>query len=226
MDYKLIRSRRKSVALIVERDGSLVVRAPLRLPQREIDAFVAKNAAWIQEKQAAARQRAETCGGPPGEHRFAAGENFLFLGQAIPLQIVEAQAHPLTYTGQAFRLKRSALPRAGEFFEGWYKAQARADFTHRVEALAARHGFSVRSLRLSSARTRWGSCGAQGSLNLNWRLVMAPPEVIDYVILHELAHLKERNHSARFWALVATLAPDYKTQRQWLKTNGMCLSWP
>jgi predicted metal-dependent hydrolase len=81
-------------------------------------------------------------------------------------------------------------------------------------------------VRLSSARTRWGSCGPTGALNLNWRLIMAPPGVIDYVILHELTHLKERNHSARYWALVAKLAPDYKTQRQWLKTNSESLSWP
>jgi predicted metal-dependent hydrolase len=224
---QIIRSRRKTVALIVERDGRVVVRAPYRLPQNLIEAFVDEKAGWIRQKQAEMARRRTDCDRPPGgaSRRFEPGESFLYLGQSYSLHLVEKQSQALILDG-AFRLKRSAQPDAAQVFEGWYRAQARALYTRRVDELAQQHGFTVRALRLSSARTRWGSCGAQGSLNLNWRLIMAPPAVIDYVILHELAHLKEKNHSPRFWALVEKLAPDYKTQRRWLKTNGVCMGWP
>jgi predicted metal-dependent hydrolase len=223
---QIIHSRRKTIALIVEHDGRVVVRAPYRLPHHLIEAFVFEKAGWIQQKRAELARREGVCGRPAGAARkFEAGEDFLFLGRSYPLQIVEHQAEGLALD-EAFRLKRSALPGAAQVFERWYKIQARALFTRRVDELARQHGFTVRELRLSSARTRWGSCGAKGTLNLNWRLVMAPAAVIDYVILHELAHLKEKNHSLRFWALVEKLAPDYKIQRQWLKANGACLGWP
>jgi predicted metal-dependent hydrolase len=222
----IIRSRRKTVALIVEGDGRVVVRAPYRLPQNLIEAFVADKAGWICQKRAELERRGGACGrSPAAAHRFAAGERFMYLGQSYPLQLVERQG-PALALDEAFRLKGSAQAEAAQVFERWYKEKARELFTRRTGELARQHGFTVHTLRLSSARTRWGSCGTKGALNLNWRLIMAPPAVIDYVILHELAHLKEKNHSPRFWALVEKLAPDYKIQRQWLKANGRCLAWP
>ena len=92
--------------------------------------------------------------------------------------------------------------------------------TERVEFFAHAQGFKVKKIRISSARTRWGSCSAKGTLSFTWRLVMAPPDVIDYVVVHELCHLKELNHSKAFWAQVEAILPDYKTRRKWLKDNG------
>lgn len=224
--YKLIRSNRRSIALIVEADGGLTVRAPLRLPQAAIEAFIQEKSAWIVEKQANARAQSELSGRPPGgARRFEPGEKMLYLGQPYTLELVDRQAQHLTFA-QGFRLLKSAQPRAAQVFEAWYKAQARQYFTRRAGELARQHGFTYSSLRLSSARTRWGSCSARGTISLTWRLIMAPPAVIDYVILHELAHLKQRNHSARFWTLVETLDPEYRPHRSWLKQNGESLYWP
>lgn len=221
-----IRTHRKSVAIVVERDGTVSVRAPQHVPQAYLEAFVVQKATWIREKQTEARRRAQALGNPPGGgRRFESGESFLYLGQAYPLQISARQSQPLVFA-DAFQLSREVQPRARQVFETWYKNQARAWFNERLQTLAAQHRLVYASLHLSSARTRWGSCGPTGTINLNWRLIMAPPAVIDYVILHELAHLCERNHSARYWALVAKMAPDYQAQRQWLKANGERLSWP
>jgi predicted metal-dependent hydrolase len=223
---QIIRSKRKTLALVVGPDGSVSVRAPLRLPQSVIDAFVRDKSAWIQQKQAEARQRSERCGRPQGfPHRFEPGEAFLYLGKLYPLELVARQERALVFDG-TFRLKKESQPHAAKLFEAWYKIQARDLFSHRLADLSKQTGLRFTSLRLSSARTRWGSCSSRGTISLNWKLIMAPPEVIDYVIIHELAHVQEKNHSKHYWALVERILPGYRPLRGWLKTNGMCLSWP
>jgi hypothetical protein len=219
---RIVRSPRRTFALIVEDDGSLVVRAPLRASRAQIEQVVAEKAAWILSRQEAARRAAAEA---PGR-RFVEGELFLFLGQAYPLQVVEAQRAPLVLDGSALRITRQALPQAARHLEGWYRQQARQVFNQRAAQYAQQHGFCYRQVRLSSARTRWASCGPKGDLNFCWRLVMAPLEVIDYVVLHELVHLAERNHSPRFWSRVESLLPDYRPRRAWLRANAARLRWP
>ena len=124
--YQLIRSKRRSIALIVEADGGLTVRAPLRMPKAAIEAFIQEKAAWIVEKQAKVRAQSEATGRPPGQaRRFEPGEKLLYLGQSYTLELVDRQAQPLIFA-QGFRLLKSAQPRAAQLFEAWYKAQARA----------------------------------------------------------------------------------------------------
>ncbi len=213
----VIRTRRKTVALVVERDGRLVVRAPLRFPQAQIDAFVSSHSDWVRSRQALVRKNYR----PP--HQFAAGESFWYLGQQYPLVIVEQKRPALSLEGE-FRLARAAQPRACEAFEAWYRAQARPLIEERVAHFAGLTGLRGKKIRLSSARTRWGSCSSRGTLSFTWRLVMAPPEAIDYVVVHELCHLKHPNHSPAFWAAVAAVMPGYKVQRAWLKKRGRDLS--
>lgn len=225
-EIQLIRSTRRSIAIQVLADGQVVVRAPLRLPAGYLERVLAEKTAWIQKMQAQAGQaRLPDLGGPAGKRRFEAGQPFPFLGQDYPLEIVERQAAPLRLEG-GFRLRRAALDQAAGTFEAWYREQARALFTRRLAELAARHGFQYSRMRLSSARTRWGSCSSRSTISLNWRLVLAPAEVVDYVILHELAHLRVPNHSKDFWRLVESLCPQARQQRQWLKDNAARLSWP
>jgi predicted metal-dependent hydrolase len=213
---QLIRSKRKSIALIVQRDGKLIVRAPVRLSEARITQFINTKSDWIltQQKKAASQQT------PLRE--YMDGETFLFLGRKIPLKLVDHQDVPLKMDAN-FLLKRSQHKQAAQLFTRWYQKQARQVFTNRVEFFAQKNGFSYARIRLSSARTRWGSCSSKGTLSFTWRLVMAPPEVIDYVVLHELVHLQIKDHSAAFWARVQEYMPDYKKKRAWLKTNGYLL---
>jgi predicted metal-dependent hydrolase len=214
----LVRSHRKTVAILIDRDGRLTVRAPMRLSSARIQAFVESHAGWI------ARTLARLQAAPPvPAHRYGEGETFLYLGQACPLTIVPASRPALSFDGAAFRLAKSSLPKAPVLFETWYKQQARLFLTGRVSALAAQHAFRYRKIRISSARTRWGSCSSLGTLSFTYRLVMAPAEVIDYVVMHELVHTKVHNHSKTFWNKVAQLMPDYKPRLAWLKKNGKYL---
>jgi predicted metal-dependent hydrolase len=215
---KLVRSRRKTVAILIERDGRLTVRAPLRLSVPRIQAFVESHAGWI------AKTRLRLQAAPPlPAHRYIEGETFLYLGKAYPLILVPAQRPALAFDGVSFRLAGSSLPAAAAAFERWYKQQARLFLMERLPALARKHGFRYQKIRISSARTRWGSCSSLGTLSFTYRLIMAPPEVVDYVVMHELVHTQVRNHSKTFWNRVGQLMPDYKPRLAWLKKNGKFL---
>jgi predicted metal-dependent hydrolase len=211
---RLVRSRRKTIALIIDRQGRLIVRAPLRATRAQIDAFITEKAGWIQAHQASQRARPH-----PAAPEFRAGETFLYLGQACPLQLTPGAA-ALELRGGVFHLAPAALPQARQLFQAWYRRQARAVLAGRVALHAARLGFTPGALRITSARTRWGSCSSRGTLSFPWRLVLAPLEVIDYVVVHELVHLAVKNHSAAFWQRVTAAYPDTAAARRWLKEHS------
>jgi predicted metal-dependent hydrolase len=215
----LIHSRRKTVALIIQRDGSLTVRAPLRMPEGSIQEFVQNHAEWIRKKQAQAKAAI-----PPPKRSYSKGESFLYLGKEYPLTIVTHQRPGISFSGGNFHLAHSSLPKARQIFIRWYKTQARMVISDRVAFLAKKNIFTYQKMRISSARTRWGSCSTNGTLSFTWRLVMAPAEVIDYVVVHELSHTQIRNHSPKFWHRVAEIMPEYKRYVSWLKKNGHFLT--
>ncbi|MFC1568317.1 M48 family metallopeptidase [Candidatus Margulisiibacteriota bacterium] len=168
--FQLIRSRRRSLALIVTQDAKLVIRAPHRLPEIDIHKFVRAKRRWIARKMAQAASRPR-------------------LPVLTPAQEQDSR-----------ELAKKIIPQ-------------------RVKYYSEMTGLKPACVRISSARKRWGSCGAKGTLNFAWRLVLAPPPVIDYVVVHELVHLVERDHSRRFWSRVGEVMPDYKVQRRWLRSN-------
>lgn len=212
---ELIRSRRKTIALIVQPDGRLVVRAPLRATLAQIHALVGQKEAWIRAKQAEVR----AAGHPNAAHHFQPGELFYFLGQAYPLAISPHPRTLLRLDTDCFVLADSARERGIQVFTRWYRQQAAALLPERAAWFADRYGFKYNRVRISAARTRWGSCSALGSLSFTWRLMLVPPAVLDYVVVHELAHTRERNHQRAFWEQVAAVLPDYQQRRKWLKAN-------
>ncbi len=214
LDFQIIRSKRKTIALVIQPDGSLVVRAPLRAAQSAIETLVAQKADWIHKKQAQVKAASQIV-----RKRFVSGEDFLYLGKPYVLEVAAKSSRPLTLEGK-FILDKKAHPKARQVFTQWYKEQARRIFSERVNWYAHRHGFAYQSIRISSARTRWGSCSPRGTLSFTWRLVMAPLPVIDYVVVHELVHTLERNHQKGFWEKVKAILPDYQQRRAWLKKNG------
>ena len=220
--YRLQRSARRTLGLLIDAQG-LQVRAPLRTPQQAIDALLHDKAAWVLRKlahvQTQEQQREQ------GRLQWHDGATLPYLGQPLRLALqpgprATAQlghdtqgAHlqlalpdPATATATAIRAATLA----------WFGRQARHDFSQRLTHFAPLLGVQWRSLRLSSARTRWGSARSDGAIALNWRLLHYAPPVIDYVVVHELAHLRHMNHSAQFWATVAQVLPDYALRRQQL----------
>lgn len=215
---QLQRSNRKTIAILVDGEGKVIVRAPHRVPMELIWDFVKSKQEWIEERKRAAKARAKT-----PRHQFVEGEQFLVLGRQVPLLLVPA-TKGLRFDGGHFLLGTHQPGSETRLFEQIYKKIARAHFTERLGSLSAQFGYHVGQFRLSSARTRWGSCSTRGTISLTWRLVMAPPDVIDYVILHELAHLKFHDHSNNFWGEVKWMMPNYAEKRTWLKVHGQQLT--
>lgn len=216
----VIRTKRKTIAIIVHTDGRVVVRAPLKANKKQIEAFVTSKLAWIEKH----RQRVQSLVVQDTRKKFAPGEQFLYLGASYPLEFKEQLAQGFVLLNGSFQLKQELQTNASAIFTRWYQVKARQIITERVTWFARRYNFKPAKIRISSARTRWGSCSSQGTLSFTWRLVMAPIEIIDYVVVHELAHLLERNHGPNFWHAVEKILPDYKEKRAWLKENGIQLS--
>ena len=213
--HLIIRSERRSIALSVALDATIVVRAPKNLPIEVISRFVASHSSWL------GRKVKEVLARPVMRPRqFVDGEEILYLGRRFALQI---------FDGVRIQLKdklffpQNLLPSARAQLIIWYQRQARELIVGSVERWAAKLGFKYVEVKISGALHRWGSCSRAGNLNFSWRLMMAPSEMIDYVIVHELTHLVEKNHSKRFWARVRAALPDYKKRHQWLKDNDHLL---
>ena len=214
-----MRTKRRTIALIVERDGRLIIRAPMQAKEERIHKFVKQKEEWILSKQ----EKVKTNYPPFVPKEYVNGEGFWYLGAIYNLQLGANQKPPLTLNG-TFQLARVAVPKAARVFEQWYREQAQQVISERAQWHAAKHGYSFHQFKITSARTRWGSCSSRGTLSFDWRLVMAPLPVIDYVVVHELVHLHVKNHSKNFWGKVKDLMSDYQTRIDWLEKNGHLLN--
>ena len=214
LHYQLERRQRRTVGLKITAEG-LVVHAPKRLAQSLLEGLIAQKADWIQKKL-----HAQTQNKIPAL-QWQDGEQLLLLGNTITLSVRhDERSRALNHLPGLLELampNHHETPAVARKVLQWYKKQAMTDFARRLEIFSAKLGVSLPKLLLSSARTRWGSCNTKKEIRLNWRLLQAPPHLINYVICHELAHLKEMNHSARFWAVVASIYPDYKAAEKELK---------
>jgi len=211
---KLTRSKRKTIALIIERDGTLTVRAPIRAPQALIQQFIHEKTDWITRTREKLKSIVQT-----PARQYADGETFLFLGSSFDLKLAGSQRPSLQFD-KGFFLSRTAQKKGEAVFTRWYKERALEIISERVDQYARQYNFNPKQVKITSAKTRWGSCSPNGTLNFTWRLVMAPLDVIDYVVVHELAHLNAKNHSSKFWKLVESIYPEYRKQRKWLRENG------
>ena len=216
---QLIRSNRRSISLEIHPDGQLVVRAPHSATQSQIQSLLRQKADWVTKNRAKVAIRY----GNLKPKTFTPGERFWYLGEQYPLQLTDRQRPPLDLDG-AFLLSRATQDRAKGIFIDWYREETRQITQELIDRYVLQYHFKVAKVRITSARTRWGSCSGKNNLNFTYRLCMAPLDIVDYVVAHELAHLKVRNHSKDFWQVVAQLKPNYKANRDWLRKNGIYLT--
>ncbi len=215
IEYTLKRSRRRrSISLTIDEAG-LRVGAPWRASQSRIDAVLLTHARWI------ARKLEEWHARRPPPFTWQAGAAVMALGETLTLTLDNA-IPVTTRDGSRLRVATNADDPAAleELVTAWLRDTAQGWFEQRAAHFAGVLDVRVQSIRLSNARTRWGTCHPDGRVHLNWRLIQAPPSLIDYVVVHELAHLREPNHSPRFWTWVAGVLPDYKERRQALRCDA------
>ena len=213
--HKIIRSRRRTLGLQVTPDAHLIVRVPQKMPIENVHALVCQKLPWILRKQRFARENYL----PAVPKTFVAGEKFLYLGEEYGLFVVPGAYGPLVFNEKGFFLREGCASLAKWLFRDWYREQAAEFLSARVRHYAGMTGARYSGIKISNARGRWGSCSSKGVLNFNWRLVMAPREVVDYVVVHEVVHLEELNHSKRFWQKVKALAPDFPKAKRWLELH-------
>lgn len=220
IQYTLKRSpkRKKTISLQIGKSAELTVYAPCFTPVAEIDRFLKEKQDWIDK----ALRRQSEIRHEEQSKTYQTGECFYYLGRSYPL---EAYFEPLENQGVMFWNDRfflncpdnNAMRR--HYFELWYKKKAEAYLPARVEHFSKLHNLTPAGVRITKASQRWGSCSSDNALAFSFRLIMAPPDVIDYVVIHELMHIRQKNHSSKFWRLVLEAMPQYSVHRRWLRDH-------
>ena len=211
IDYQLIRSKRKTLSLQIDKQARLLVCAPMRLGVKKIEDFILEKQNWIEKKQAQIENNA------PPKQDYESGNEYLFLGESYPLQHITS-GNPLNFNGQHFQLNTKY--EGNRAFHWFYKKEFIKTATPILEQLTKKHNLNYKEVRFKAQKTRWGSCSASNNINLNYLLIMAPISVIEMVIAHELAHVVHKNHSKSFYHLLQTMMPEYKQADVWLKQHS------
>ncbi|MGC8492347.1 MAG: M48 family metallopeptidase [Syntrophobacteraceae bacterium] len=214
-------SRRKTVELTVERDGAVVLHAPKEAALAGLESMVCERLLWIYQQLG--RKEEELYRLPAKE--FVAGEGFYYRGRKYRLKILDS---PVSFTNNEilklqngrFILLRQFVPKARETFVTWYTRRAEEWIGRRIQPLQERVGVRLKSMEVRDLGFRWGSCAEKGKLFFHWRIILLPPERIDYLILHELVHIREHSHNAAFYQRLRVAAPDYELHQEWLRENG------
>jgi hypothetical protein len=216
--YKIVRSSRRTVALVIKDDGTLVVRAPHHAAVPSIERFILEKSGWIRKKSAEilSRPRAK-------KKEYAEGERFLYLGKEYVLKF-SSSVKKIAVNEEFLMVPEKYSQDCQTQLDRWYRREARRIITERAKKIGSAYKLSFSAIRIGTAKRRWGSCTSGGTLSFGYRLVMAPMFIVDCVVAHELCHTKELNHSKDFYRLLFSIIPNYKTGHAWLKKNGQILS--
>lgn len=222
LEYELRRSKRRSIGFLIADDG-LRITAPRWVTLADIELAIVEKQNWIisklREKHELANRRMQAT------MRWEDGARLPYLGSDLTLRIVHHGRIPVTHDAEQGTLHISLPPdfqeqQLKDRIQNWLQQEAKRIFNQRLPIFAQRLGVTYHSMSLSSAGTRWGSCTSQGKIRLNWRLIHFSPAIIDYVVAHELSHIREMNHSADFWATVASIYPDYEHAKRQLRQHA------
>lgn len=208
----IVRSDRRTIALQVAPDATLLVKAPRRMPERMIHAFIEEQRDWIDKHVTLVKKRAK---------QIKEDGEYLFLGKSVtftPSNVLE-----IAIKDDKLLFPQALLFRKEKELTNWYMRQARNIITQQVERYAREMKTSYTDLTFSDTRSQWGRCTHDNRFQFSWRLVMAPLLVLNYVVIHELAHTMEKNHTHRFWAKVRGFNPSYRQQIKWLNNHGASL---
>jgi predicted metal-dependent hydrolase len=223
--YAIRRSgRRGTVAVAVEPTGEVLLTAPASTPVERLDRVVADKARWI----VARRRKVQALALPPLRREFVSGETFHYLGRQHRLLVRSGKARVRLHRGRIEVQVPDGPGRAERvraLLVGWYRAQAERRLPDRVERWSKKVGVIAPRTLVRQQQKRWGSCDASGTLRFNWRVIQAQLSLVDYVVVHELVHLRHRHHTSAYWASLGTVMPDYERRRSLLRGVGGSAAW-
>lgn len=211
---EIIRSKRRTIGFVINKNAELILRVPAKISNDHIANAIISKRDWINKQKDLMLNKIEA------PKLYVKGEKFYYRGKTYPLNITSNNTYAINFDGNEFILDEELVTRGKQVFEIWYKRQANRIIIPRAYELAEKFGFKPKIFKLSNAGKRWGSCSSQASINLNWKLIMTEPSATEYVIIHELAHLKHLDHSRNFWFLVERMMPDYEIWVNYLKQNA------
>ena len=210
--YKVIRSNRRTLSISINENAELIVRAPHQLSMNKIHDFINEKKKWVNRQQKIVNNRLS-------DSSFDK-DMALLLGSLYPIKVKTDQSKKLYFNGEEFLVRSSDQELIHSSLKKWYKKKFREVAIPRLTYFADKYNLSVNQVRIKEQKTLWGSCSSRNNINLNYLLIMAPMNVIDYVIIHELAHTTHRNHSSHFWKTVESMMPNFKEAKTWLKDYG------
>ncbi len=213
-------SRRRTISLEVKEDFVQII-VPNTLSEKEIESIILKKTKWIRNKLLLQKSK------PAYEAKeFISGELFSYLGKNYRLKIIESKLSLVELKeNRIYVYKKNKGRSVHDLLMNWYKEQALKLFEKKINKFSKVMGVTPRSISIRTYSKRWGSCSSKGDISFNWRILMAPNSIIDYVIVHELCHLIHHDHSPRYWKTVKSFYPDYKEKVEWLRYNSRTLSW-
>lgn len=221
VSYEVIRSKRSTADIIIERDGNVVVRAPEWVDDDLIDSLVKSRQLWLFQSLAEWRD----LNAARVSREFKSGEGFLYLGRGYRLLLVGGQDEPLKLEDDRFALRRELVARgeteaAKRAFQSFYIYRGNVYIRGRVDHFAPKVGVSPTSVDVRGLGNRWASCSPNGALAFHWKCMMAPATIVDYIVVHELCHVRYRDHTDAFWNEVDKVVSDYRGRKEWLRRNG------
>lgn len=216
IQYDLSRSQRKTASIYIERDGRVSVMAPDQWSDEQVQHVLERKRAWIYRGLA----EWEDLNATRVEREFVSGEGFLYLGSSYRLTLVERQNEPLTLKDGWFRLRADEVANAPERFKDFYRTKGLDRLPRRVAYYQVKMGVEAIGVRVMELKNRWASCSSDHKINFHWKCLMAPMRILDYIVVHELAHLLHEHHTQAFWGTVDKVMPDYRDRKEWLRVNG------
>jgi len=218
IEYSLVRSHRKTASIYIERDGQVSILVPDRLTDRQVEALLESKRKWIYKSLAEWQDL-----NARRVHRdYVNGEGFLYLGRSYRLKLVSDLAEPLMLKDGYFclRTNNGSLPDADAAFKAFYRAKGVVRIPPRVTYYQAKMDVEPKAVKVMELKHRWASCSPGGNLNFHWKCMMAPLTILDYIVVHELAHLIYPNHTKAFWNELDKVMPDFQERKEWLRVNG------
>lgn len=222
IEYIVIRrSRRRTASLQVSPDNKVSIIVPDNLTPQKIAEIVERKRGWVISKI----QSNEAVQYPARPKEFVSGESFTYLGRNYRLKLVQGKPMPVEFKNGRFYVKVDKRSNSIEddvraTLTSWYKKHAISKFKQRTALYADRVGVDYRTIGIKDYKSQWGSCTKVGDLHFNWRVIIAPISIVDYVVVHELCHRRHHDHSPAFWKLLGRILPDYRDRKEWLRVNG------
>ena len=209
-------TRRCTVGITVERDGSLVLAAPPQVSKEQLERIVDKRRFWIHTQLI----KKESLNPPVSTKNYLPGEGFYYLGCSYRLRLVDEGKTPLRFYQSRFELLRSEQGQAEQHFIEWYRGHLKPRLEPIIDRTAKRIQATPRNYQVRQLGSRWGSCSTAGKLCFHWRVALLPPSLIEYVVVHEMVHLIQPHHNQDFWNRVERILPDWCDRKEWLAKNG------